>query len=166
MNGYQRILTAMKGEQPDSIPVMLHNFMMAAKEAGYTQAEYRSDPEKIANTFIQAVEKYQYDGILGDLREADILENPDISKDERIQFWLEAGAHMLSNGDSPAGPEMISPEMYREFAKPYETKMATYTHELGLNYILHICGNPGVNTTGEYEDLDQYCQEIFVITKN
>ena len=67
MNGYQRIITALKGEQPDTIPVMLHNFMMAAKEAGYSQAEYRSDPQKIANTFIQAVEKYQYDGILVDI---------------------------------------------------------------------------------------------------
>jgi uroporphyrinogen-III decarboxylase len=47
MNGYQRIISALKGEQPDAIPVMLHNFMMAAKEAGYTQTEYRSDPRKI-----------------------------------------------------------------------------------------------------------------------
>ena len=67
MNGYERIMTAMKGEWPDTIPVMLHNFMMAAKEAGYTQAEFRSDPQKIANAFIQSVEKYQFDGILVDI---------------------------------------------------------------------------------------------------
>jgi uroporphyrinogen-III decarboxylase len=48
---------------------------------------------------------------------------------------------MLSNGDSPAGPEMISPEMFREFAKPYETKMAATASELGLSYVLHICGD-------------------------
>jgi MtaA/CmuA family methyltransferase len=244
MNGYQRITSALKGEQPDTIPVMLHNFMMAAKEAGYSQAEYRSDPRKIANSFIQSVEKYQYDGILvdidtvtlagavgvpvdlpeheparsnkgclDDLREVDDLGVPDIVKNERIQIWIEAvdilvnyfgkeilvrgncdqapfslasmmrtpaqwmldlldpennerihrllsycleagqqflrlmagtGAHMLSNGDSPAGPEMISPEMYREFAKPYETKMAAFARELGLSYILHICGDTGL----------------------
>jgi len=67
MNGYQRIITALKGEQPDTIPVMLHNFMMAAKEAGYSQAEYRSDPQQIANTYIQSVETYQFDGILVDI---------------------------------------------------------------------------------------------------
>ena len=48
MNGYQRIITALKGEHPDTIPVMLHNFMMAAKEAGYSQAEYRADPPGFA----------------------------------------------------------------------------------------------------------------------
>ena len=121
MNGYERIMTALKGDVPDTIPIMLHNFMMAAKEAGYSQAEYRSDPRKIADTFIQSVEKYQYDGILVDidtvtlagavgvpvdfpeheparsnqgclenLMEVDELDKPDISKDGRIQIWLEA----------------------------------------------------------------------------
>jgi uroporphyrinogen decarboxylase len=241
MNGYERIKTALKGDTPDTIPVMLHNFMMAAKEAGYSQAEYRSDPRKIANTFIQSVEKYQYDGILvdidtvtlagavgvpvdlpeheparsnqgclNDLKEVDDLGTPDIAKNERIQIWLEAvnilvkyfgdeilvrgncdqapfslasmmrtpamwmmdlldlenqervhrllsycleagqqflklmagtGAHVLSNGDSPAGPEMISPEMYREFAKPYEKRMADTARDLERGYILHICGD-------------------------
>jgi uroporphyrinogen decarboxylase len=244
MNGYQRIIAALNGEQPDTIPVMLHNFMMASKEAGYSQAEYRSDPQKIANAFIQSVEKYQFDGILvdvdtvtlagavgvpvdfpeneparsnkaclNDLREVDELRVPEISKNERIQIWLEAvrilvkyfgqeilvrgncdqapfslasmmrtpanwmldlldldnqervhhllsycldagqqfmrlmadaGAHLLSNGDSPAGPEMISPEMYREFAKPYEASMVETAKGLGLGYILHICGDTGL----------------------
>ena len=34
MNGYQRIVAALRGERPDTTPVMLHNFMMAAREAG------------------------------------------------------------------------------------------------------------------------------------
>ena len=48
---------------------------------------------------------------------------------------------MISNGDSPAGPEMISPKMFRQFALPYEKRVAAVSHELGLPYILHICGN-------------------------
>lgn len=36
MNGYQRIKAALPGEWPDQRPVMLHNFMMAAREAGLT----------------------------------------------------------------------------------------------------------------------------------
>jgi uroporphyrinogen decarboxylase len=39
---------------------------------------------------------------------------------------------------------MISPEMYREFAKPYETWMASTSRELGLSYVLHICGDTGL----------------------
>ena len=67
MNGYQRINAALNGEWPDKMPVMLHNFMMAAKEAGISQKEYREDPEKIAKVHIQAVEKYGYDGVLIDV---------------------------------------------------------------------------------------------------
>lgn len=36
MNGYQRIRAVLNGEWPDKRPVMLHNFMMAAREAGLT----------------------------------------------------------------------------------------------------------------------------------
>jgi hypothetical protein len=32
MNGHERITAALKGEKTDTIPIMLHNFMMAAKD--------------------------------------------------------------------------------------------------------------------------------------
>ncbi len=242
MNGYERINAALTGEWPDKRPVMLHNFMMAAKEAGFTQKEYREDPEKIAKTHIQAIEKYHYDGVLIDvdtatlagavgvpvdfpvnepartrgvtlnsLEDIDVLERVDISGNERIQIWLEScqlvkkhfgneiyvrgncdqaafslasmmrgpaewmmdlltgdqrvfdlldyctdatiqfielmaktGVDMVSNGDSPAGPEMISAEMYREFALPYEKKIVQKANELNLPYCLHICGNTDI----------------------
>lgn len=239
MNGFQRINAVLKGEWPDKRPVMLHNFMMAAKEAGFTQKEYREDPEKIAKAHIQAVEKYDYDGVLIDidtaalagavgvpvdfpeneparihgavlrsLEEVQGLRTVDISKNERIRIWLEScrivkkyfgsekyvrgncdqasfslasmmrgpaewmmdliteddlafkllnyctdislqfidlmaetGVDMVSNGDSPAGPEMISPEMYKKYALPYEKKLVEKAHQLNLPYCLHICGN-------------------------
>jgi uroporphyrinogen decarboxylase len=43
---------------------MLHNFLMAAEEAGYTQEQYRNDPKRMARSHIEAVEKYGYDGIM------------------------------------------------------------------------------------------------------
>ena len=46
---------------------MLHNFMMAAREAGVTMEQFRNDPAIIANAFIRSVEKYNYDGILVDI---------------------------------------------------------------------------------------------------
>ena len=61
MNSYERVLAALEGRQPDRVPVMLHNFLMAAEEAGFTQDEYRNDPKKIAQSHIEAVEKYGYD---------------------------------------------------------------------------------------------------------
>jgi uroporphyrinogen decarboxylase len=241
MNGYQRIMAAFQGKQPDTVPVMLHNFMMAAREAGLTMEAFRHDPQDMARAFIEAVEKYEYDGIMIDvdtvtlaatagvpidsppdqpsvaigarlqtLEEVRDLEPVDIRQHRGVQVWLEAtailcehfgddilirgncdqspftlaslirgmepwmldladenqhelvhkllqyctsltlqfirlmaetGAHMTSNGDSTAGPELISPAMFRAFALPYERRIVQYAHELRLPYVLHICGN-------------------------
>jgi uroporphyrinogen decarboxylase len=241
MNGFERVMAALRGEKPDRVPIMLHNFMMAAREAGFTQAQYREDPRNIARAFIEAVERYEYDGVLMDVDTATLagavgvpveypedeparcvsgslhelaeiaeLPLPKVADNGRIQIWLEAvrllkqhfgndiclrgncdqapfslasmmrtpqvwmmdlldeqnreyvlqlleycteattqfirlmaqtGAHLLSNGDSPAGPEMISPQMYREFALPYEKRIIAAAHACGLPHILHICGD-------------------------
>jgi uroporphyrinogen decarboxylase len=68
----------------------------------------------------------------------------DYCADVTIQFihlMAETGADILSNGDSPAGPELISPSDYREFAQPYEKRVVEAAHQTGRQYILHICGN-------------------------
>lgn len=239
MNGYQRVNCALVGKWPDKRPIVLHNFMHAAKEAGFTMKQYYSNPENAAKAHIQAAEKYGLDGILWDidtavlasavgvpidlpeneparvhdplltnLEDVENLELPDITNNERVQVavegfrivkswfgdeihlrgnadqapfslasmmrspaeWMmdlimnpelchkllkfctavvkafiqlfaDAGAHLISNGDSPAGPEMISPEQYTEYALPYEKEIVDYTHSLNLPYMLHICGN-------------------------
>jgi len=209
IKGYERIKAAIEGRRADRIPVMLHNFMLAAKEAGYTMEEFRNDPKKIADAFIQAVERYEYDGILVDIDTVTLAGAVGVPVEYKyVQIWLEAvrrlkdyfgneiyirgncdqapfslasmvqgvqdwyidlvlneekalqlleycstatcqfitlmaetGADMVSNGDSPAGPQMISPEMYRKFALPYERKIVMTAHSLGLPYALHICGN-------------------------
>jgi len=220
---------------------MLHNFMMAAREAGFTMKQYRESPEAIARSFILAVEKYGYDGILVDVDTATLagalgvpvdfpedlparlagrklerleqvreLPPPLVGAYPGVQVWLEAvrllhrhfgdeihlrgncdqapfslacamrsmedwfvdlsdpaneefahelldyclaattqflglmadtGAHMVSNGDSPAGPDLVSPKMYRRFALPWEKRVVQFAHGLGKSYILHICGN-------------------------
>ena len=70
-----------------------------------------------------------------------------------LRLVAASGVDMLSNGDSPAGPSMISPAMYRTFALPYERALAAASHELGLPYLLHICGDaslilPDMASTG------------------
>ncbi len=239
MNGYERIKAALEGTMPDRRPVMLHNFMVATREAGYTMKQYREDPEIAADCHIRFVEKYGVDGILFDvdtalmacsvgvpvdypedepartheiylnsldeidkLHEFDIASNPriqhsietikilkkyfknevfvrgncdqapfslacsmrtpayfmmDLMMEEEkairlieyttdmctrfIRLMAEAGADMVSNGDSPAGPSMISPDMYERFAFPYEQRMLEEAHLQGVPYLLHICGN-------------------------
>lgn len=243
MNGFERITAALKGERPDKVPVMLHNFMMAAREHGVTMAQYRTSPEVIAETFIAAIEKYKYDGVLVDIDTVTLagavgvpvdfpvndaarshkgnIENLEdvihlkpvkVEDYEYIRIWLEAvrllkdyfkneiyirgncdqspfslasmmrgaqtwmldlmmgteehlnllleyctdassqfiylmaqtGCDMVSNGDSPAGPEMISAEMYLKFAMPYEKRIVEVAHKAGKAYTLHICGNTDV----------------------
>jgi uroporphyrinogen decarboxylase len=241
MNGHERLCAAFDGRWPDTTPVMLHNFMLAAREAGISMATFRSNPREMARAFIEAVERYEYDGIMIDvdtvtlagaagvpvdypvdeparairgklarLEDVDALEPVDILTHPGVQVWLEAarlvhryfgdeitlrgncdqcpftlagllrgmdawmtdlldpaqeqrvlmlleyctgitmqflrsmattGAHILSNGDSAAGPELVSPGIFRRFALPFDRRIAGEAHRLNLPYVLHICGN-------------------------
>ena len=241
MNGYERSMAALTGKPRERVPVMLHNFMMAAREAGIWMRRYRESARAIADCFIATVDKYDVDGLLIDVDTAvlagavgvpiDFPENEparcsgravdelarvpdlppvDLDNDPRVQTWLEAirllrshfgdeilirgncdqcpfslasmmrspeywmmdlvdpdsrpnverlldycagvterfvelmveaGTHVTSNGDSPAGPDMISPSMYRDLAFPWEKRIVEKAQSLGVPYILHICGN-------------------------
>lgn len=242
MTGRERILAALRGEPADRTPVMLHNFLMAAREAGVSMARYRRDGRAVAECFIRAVEAYGYDGIVVDVSTAMLAEALGIPIDRpedlpsrcrdgllarledvrrlsppslagareietaleavailKARFsgdaairgncdqapfslasqlrglgpWMvdlieaepaairevldyaagavealmrlmaEAGADVLSNGDSPAGTAMISPAMYRASAQPWERRLAGLSHGLGRPYVLHICGAAG-----------------------
>ncbi len=66
MNSLERVQTVLAGGIPDRVPVCLHNFMLAAREAGIRMEDYRVDPEAIAQAHLQAVEKYGHDCILVD----------------------------------------------------------------------------------------------------
>ena len=57
------------------------------------------------------------------------------------EAMLDAGAHATSIGDSTAGPDVISPAMYRKFAFPYEKKVVEAIQKDGGIIALHICGN-------------------------
>jgi MtaA/CmuA family methyltransferase len=57
------------------------------------------------------------------------------------QALAEAGADMLSGGDSPA--VLIGPDNYRKFALPFEQKLiAAIRQHTSQPVSLHICGNP------------------------
>jgi len=66
MNSLERIQAVLAGRMPDRVPVCLHNFMLAAREAGIPMEKYRSDPNAIAQAHLSAVEKYGHDCIMID----------------------------------------------------------------------------------------------------
>lgn len=71
-----------------------------------------------------------------------------------IEFALaqmEAGADMIGAGDAAAS--LISPDMYKEFALPYEQMVCDAIHKSGGRVKLHVCGNteahlPFMSTAG------------------
>jgi uroporphyrinogen decarboxylase len=54
---------------------------------------------------------------------------------------IEQGAHCTSIGDSPAGPDLISPRYYREYAYPHAKQLVTDLKAKRVMLAYHICGN-------------------------
>jgi uroporphyrinogen decarboxylase len=67
MTGYERINTTLKGNTADKVPLMLHSFMPAAAEAGFTLAAYRNSAKNMAAAHLTFARKYGLDGILLDV---------------------------------------------------------------------------------------------------
>jgi uroporphyrinogen decarboxylase len=67
MNGFERINNVLDGIAADVVPVMLHNFMSATREAGMTMQQFRNRPENMSRVFVEASLRYGLDGILTDV---------------------------------------------------------------------------------------------------
>jgi len=80
----------------------------------------------------------------------------DFCRQAIVRFALaqkEAGAHATSIGDSFAGPNLISPQLYRRFALEPERKLTQEVQAGGIPFSIHICGNASsiltdMSTTG------------------
>lgn len=53
----------------------------------------------------------------------------------------QAGADIIGIGDAAAS--LIGPALYEEFALPFEKKLVSEIHKMGVKTKLHICGNIG-----------------------
>jgi len=71
----------------------------------------------------------------------------------------DAGAHLTSIGDALAGPNLISPEMYKEFAWEPEKKLFEEVQSYGIPMSLHICGN----TNGIIKDMGETGSRIIEV---
>ena len=74
---------------------------------------------------------------------------------------IEQGAHATSIGDSTSGPDVISPNYYRNFAYPHVKKLVADLKSKDIKLAYHICGNATpivedmVNTCAAILELDQ-----------
>jgi uroporphyrinogen decarboxylase len=60
---------------------------------------------------------------------------------EFIKALKEAGAHVVTTGDSISGPSVCAPATYEEYSWPYEKQMVEKCDALGVPYSIHICGH-------------------------
>jgi MtaA/CmuA family methyltransferase len=64
----------------------------------------------------------------------------------------KAGAHLTSLGDSLGGPDVVSPQMFHRFARPFEERLVKELARDGIFPVLHICGD----TTKILDYLSEY----------
>jgi len=54
---------------------------------------------------------------------------------------IDQGAHATSIGDSPSGPDLISPKHYRKYAYPHVKRLVEDLKKKDILLSYHICGN-------------------------
>jgi MtaA/CmuA family methyltransferase len=54
---------------------------------------------------------------------------------------VKAGAHLTSLGDSLAGPDVVAPTMFNQFARPYQERLVKDLAAEGIFTVIHICGD-------------------------
>jgi uroporphyrinogen decarboxylase len=113
MTGYERINTTLKGGSADKVPLMLHSFMPAAAEAGFTLTEYRNSARNMANSHLRFARKYGLDGILLDVdtcMEAGAIGVP-------IDFPVDGPARVRGPASDNIDElvEMMTPEKLRKY---------------------------------------------------
>ncbi len=54
---------------------------------------------------------------------------------------IDQGAHCTSIGDSPSGPDLISPKHYQEYAYPHVRQLVEDLKKKDILLSYHICGN-------------------------
>ncbi len=57
-----------------------------------------------------------------------------------IEALKEAGAHVVTTGDSISGPAVVSPRIYKKYSNPYEKELSAFCKKLEIPLSIHICG--------------------------
>ncbi|MCU0861242.1 MAG: hypothetical protein MUE65_02870 [Methanomassiliicoccales archaeon] len=60
---------------------------------------------------------------------------------EYVREAVEAGVDQIVLDDSLSNSDVLTFEHFREFVEPYEDKVANEMRKLGIESILHVCGN-------------------------
>lgn len=155
------LLSSVKGykdlELPDPkksgrLPVWLEATERLVSEIGdsvFVMGRADQGPFDLA-CLLRGTQNFMIDLIMEDPK--DIMGLLEWCKEAHIRFakaQIDAGAHITSMGDSYAGPNLVSPETYVNFALQPEIDVVNAVQNHGGRYSVHICGN----TTKITEDM-------------
>jgi uroporphyrinogen decarboxylase len=143
-------------ERDGRLPVLLEAVRIMAKKAG-NEISIRGNADQCA---------FSLAGLLRGMQNflMDLVDHPDHPGLHRLlevsyQSHLaahravkKAGAHFTSLGDSPAGPDVISPKLFARFARPWQERLVKELAKDGIFTAIHICGN----TTAILDQLSAY----------
>ena len=112
---------------------------------------------------IRGMSQFMLDLALGE-QEDKIHQLLDYCREVSYRYCLaqiEQGAHATSIGDSPSGPDLLSPRFYRKYAWPHVKRLVDDLHAKDVILSYHICGNATpivqdmVNSGANVLELDQ-----------
>jgi uroporphyrinogen decarboxylase len=92
---------------------------------------------------LRGMENFMMDLALGE-QEEQVFKLLDYCRQVVTRYCLaqiEQGAHCTSIGDSPSGPDVISPRYYRKYAYPQVCQLVADLNKEGVKLAYHICGN-------------------------
>jgi MtaA/CmuA family methyltransferase len=124
---------------------MLKATRIVAREAGrraFVKGRADQGPFSLACE-IRGMTHFMLDLALGE-QEDKIHQLLDFCREASYRYCLaqiESGAHATSIGDSPSGPDLLSPRAYRKYAWPYVKRLVDDLHAKNVIVSYHICGN-------------------------
>jgi uroporphyrinogen decarboxylase len=132
-------------EKDGRIPVLLEAIRILARELG-GEIAIRGNADQCA--FSLAALLRGMEDFLMDLTDEDEHENAHRLLEICYRSHLavhrairRAGAHLTSLGDSSCGPDVVSPAMFEQFARPYQERLVRELADDGTFTVIHICGD-------------------------
>ncbi|MBI3243152.1 MAG: uroporphyrinogen decarboxylase family protein [Chloroflexi bacterium] len=131
--------------QDGTLPEVIKATRLISKELGHhvcLLSEADQGPFSLASHIVSPAELLP--ALLDPDKESLIHRLLEYSTEQVLRYaraLTDAGAHLTMMGESIAGPDVCSPDVYSRFAFPYEKRIIETLRTDGKEIGMHICGN-------------------------
>ena len=143
---YKDFIESYCGLKPDELlSTLIETTKLIVKKIGgnvFIRADCEIGPFSLAGE-IFGIDKLLMD-LIDENKRHEIKDVLNICSDAIIQlskYLKKAGAHLTGIGDGLSGPDVISPNIYKDVVFNFHKKCGKYFKKIGLDFVLHICGN-------------------------